>query len=209
MGLLGSTLKFGLKSFLKSWSFFPTRVMWGAGLGAVEAYRRGYDRPEDIVKGAAIGAAGLGIVPTKAFLGLAGAAVLGTAGITGKYALKGTWRAAFGSGVLRTLDEMAARKKIIKPLFEYLGSKHSGLAGTAYGLTTGTAKWLLRHPTTTMMAGSGAFLYYRMFANPEESTSAVGQIYSHAGDIRERAQDLQNSTNGLVQGLHAGRHGGW
>jgi len=206
MGLVGGVFKagFGLASFGVR-NFFG-RAAVGALAGGYYAHEvKGYNKPEDIIKGMAAGAAMFSMVPTKTFLKTTGLAAIGTAGTGAYLGGKIGFRTAFGN-VFKTLEGYEG--KTLEGLREHFFHRRAGVVGSALGLTTKTAGWLARHPTLSLVGGSIGFLGYR-FANPEESTSVAATAYNHMGDVSARMQDLHQSTSGLVQGLHAGRHGGW
>ena len=202
MGVLKAVGKMTLgagRLFLQSWAHASTRMVWGGVLGAYMAHQRGYNRLEDLAKGAAMGAAVAGFVPTATLLRATERSALWAG------------KAAFGIG-----KEVGSRLAITGA-GGWEATKAAVMAGNisprTIGLVPGTiantARWLARHPTLSMGMGSIGFLYYRMFAHPEESTGVIGQAYAATNDLQRRTQQLHQSTSGLVQGLHLGRHGGY
>ena len=144
------------------------------------------NRPEDwasyALAGAAIGGFGE--------MGLRAAGSWSTAkGIynVGKFAGKTAGKVAIGN----PLKNFGKGKGIIE------GIGKSGIVGSAL---TGTAKFMATHPTTMLVGGSAAFIGSSFMGGSE------GMGPTRAGNVGMAYRDA--GLDGLVQGMHAGRHGG-
>lgn len=197
----------------------PGRAVLGMGIGGIAGAvmsdsNTGTGRFESAVRGAALGTAAGALTSKMLWKKLA---VDATGVAAGQKAYKSAIAAGAGKGNAALQAIGAGVEKNASRAYS-VAKKGARLGGWGLAQANKIGGWALQHPTSALLlAGGGVAAYYGMKSGPgrselnvdemgqlaaarglSSSGFTVGQVSSH--------QDFMNSTQGLVQGLHHGRH---